>query len=303
MPRRTFTGRGDPELGNSPHARGATRKLDYIKDLGFNRLQLLPHTEFGGVGHNPRLMHAVHGPYGDSLEFAELVERRTKEARRGDGGRRCITGAPGNSLWEYDGWSQDDNGGIYFEKAGDTGWGQSFAFWKEEVQEYLSATMDTWLGEYNCDGVRIDSAHSMPPDFVRRVTNRARQFDGRFVVVEHTRGRARSGRARRGRVLAVQQLRQLRGDDQLLEENMERLEAVARAPEEYRATMPSSSARVARRHREAPGARTTWGTGPRVSAGAAVARARVHAPVVGRRRRRRRHPHAVHGRGGAQDGH
>ena len=125
--------------------------------------------------------------------------------------------ANGNSLWEYDGWSQDDNGGIYFEKAGDTGWGQGFAFWKEEVREYLSATMDTWLGEYNCDGVRIDSAHSMPPDFVRRsrvasTVRRAVRCGG-----ARTRGRARSGRARRGRVLAVQQLRQLRGDDQLLE--------------------------------------------------------------------------------------
>ena len=47
--------------------------------------------------------------------------------------------------------------------------------------------MDTWLDEYNCDGVRIDSAHSMPPDFVRRVTNRARQFgNDKFVVVEHS---------------------------------------------------------------------------------------------------------------------
>ena len=46
----TFTGRGDPELGTAPGTFVAlTRKLDYIKDLGFNCLQLLPHTEFGGA--------------------------------------------------------------------------------------------------------------------------------------------------------------------------------------------------------------------------------------------------------------
>ena len=186
----TFTGRGDPELGTDPGTFVALeRKLDYIKDLGFNCLQLLPHTEFGGAwGYNPRLMHAVHGPYGDSWDFHELVEAAHERGI-------CVMvdvalhhgAANGNSLWEFDGWSGEGDGGIYFERAGDTGWGQGFAFWKAEVQEYLAATMDTWLGEYNCDGVRIDSAHSMPPDFVRKVTGRAKErYPDRFVIVEHS---------------------------------------------------------------------------------------------------------------------
>ena len=186
----TFTGRGDPELGTAPGTFVAlTRKLDYIKDLGFNCLQLLPHTEFGGAwGYKPRLMHAVHGPYGDSWDFHELVEAAHERGI-------CVMvdvalhhgAANGNSLWEFDGWQQDGNGGIYFEQAGDTGWGQGFAFWKREVREYLAGTMDTWLGEYNCDGVRIDSAHSMPPDFVRMVTGRVKErYGDRFVVVEHS---------------------------------------------------------------------------------------------------------------------
>ena len=235
----TFTGRGDPELGTAPGTFVAlTRKLDYIKDLGFNCLQLLPHTEFGGAwGYNPRLMHAVHGPYGDSLEFAELVEAAHK---RGVAVMVDVAlhhgAANGNSLWEYDGWSQDDNGGIYFEKAGDTGWGQGFAFWKEEVQEYLSATMDTWLGEYNCDGVRIDSAHSMPPDFVRRVANRARQFDGRFVVVEHApEGGHVPGELGADACWLFSNCDNCAGMTNYWKGNMERLEAVARAPEGYRA--------------------------------------------------------------------
>ena len=186
----TFTGRGDPELGTDPGTFVALeRKLDYIKDLGFNCLQLLPHTEFGGAwGYNPRLMHAVHGPYGDSWDFHELVEAAHERGI-------CVMvdvalhhgAANGNSLWEFDGWQQDGNGGIYFEQAGDTGWGQGFAFWKREVREYLAGAMDTWLGEYNCDGVRIDSAHSMPPDFVRMVTGRVKErYGDRFVVVEHS---------------------------------------------------------------------------------------------------------------------
>ena len=235
----TFTGRGDPELGTAPGTFVAlTRKLDYIKDLGFNCLQLLPHTEFGGAwGYNPRLMHAVHGPYGDSLEFAELVEAAH---RRGIAVMVDVAlhhgAANGNSLWEFDGWSQDDNGGIYFEKAGDTGWGQGFAFWKEEVQEYLSATMDTWLGEYNCDGVRIDSAHSMPPDFVRRVTDRARRFEGRFVVVEHApEGGHVPGELGADACWLFSNCDNCAGMTNYWKGNMERLESVARAPEGFHA--------------------------------------------------------------------
>ena len=162
----TFTGAGDPELGTDPGTFVALeRKLDYIKDLGFNCLQLLPRTEFGGAwGWNPRLMHAVHGPSGDSWDFAELVEAaRARHLRHG--GRRA---APrrrehANSLWEFDGWQQDGNGGIYFEQAGDTGWGQGFAFWKQEVREYLAAAMDTWLGSTTATACASTRATPCPP--------------------------------------------------------------------------------------------------------------------------------------------
>ena len=40
----------------------------------------------------------------------------------------------------------------------------------DEVREYLAASVDTWFGDYNIDGVRIDSAHSLPPDFLKQVT-------------------------------------------------------------------------------------------------------------------------------------
>jgi hypothetical protein len=39
-----------------------------------------------------------------------------------------------NSLWEYDGYGPDHNGGIYFEGGGSTDWGRMFSFWKDEVR-------------------------------------------------------------------------------------------------------------------------------------------------------------------------
>ena len=183
----TFTGRND-EFEREPGTFAALeRKLQYIKDMGFNCIQLLPTTEFGGQwGYNPRLMHSVHGPYGDSETFANLVDAAHRKGIAVFVDLALHHGAAnGNSLWEYDGWSDDENGGIYFEGGGKTDWGRSFAFWKSEVCEYLAASVDTWLGDYNCDGVRIDSAHSLPSDFVRQVTGRIRdKYPDRFIVGE-----------------------------------------------------------------------------------------------------------------------
>lgn len=45
--------------------------------------------------------------------------------------------AKDNSLWNYDGWEENGNGGIYHEGGGPTGFGTSFSFWKEEVKQML----------------------------------------------------------------------------------------------------------------------------------------------------------------------
>ena len=185
----TFTGRNDPNLGTEPGTFVAlVRKLDHIAEMGFTAVQLLPVTEFGGAwGYNPRMMHNVHGPYGSPDDFADFVNAAHKRGIAVFVDCALHHGAAnGNSLWEYDGWGPNENGGIYFERSGDTGWGQGFAFWKQEVKDYLAGVVDTWLGEYNCDGIRIDSAHSMSPDMCKEVTRRAREdYPDRFVVAEH----------------------------------------------------------------------------------------------------------------------
>ena len=185
----TFTGRNDPSLGTDPGTFVAlVRKLDHIASMGFTAIQLLPTTEFGGAwGYNPRMMHNVHGPYGSPDDFADFIDAAHKRGIAVFVDVALHHGAAnGNSLWEYDGWGPDENGGIYFERSGDTGWGQGFAFWKGEVKSYLAGVVDTWLGEYNVDGIRIDSAHSMSPDLCTEVTRRCREnYPDRFVVAEH----------------------------------------------------------------------------------------------------------------------
>lgn len=45
--------------------------------------------------------------------------------------------AKDNSLWNYDGWEVDGNGGIYHEGGHQTGFGVTFSFWKDEVKQML----------------------------------------------------------------------------------------------------------------------------------------------------------------------
>jgi hypothetical protein len=37
-------------------------------------------------------------------------------------------------LWDFDGWEEAANGGLYHEGAPDCPWGRQWAFWKAEVR-------------------------------------------------------------------------------------------------------------------------------------------------------------------------
>jgi hypothetical protein len=89
----TFTGRGDPELGTSPGTFVAlTRKLDHIKNLGFNCLQLLPHTEFRRrVGVQPAFDARRARPVRRLAGVCRAGGCGAQTRHRGDGGRRVAS--------------------------------------------------------------------------------------------------------------------------------------------------------------------------------------------------------------------
>ena len=75
-----------------------------------------------------------------------------------------------NELWDWDGWEEMGNGGIYHERAPDTQWGRAFAFWKAEVRRMVHDACTSWLGDFRCDGLRFDSANDLPPDVIQPLT-------------------------------------------------------------------------------------------------------------------------------------
>ena len=63
------------------------------------------------------------------------------------------------NLWQFDGWSENGRGGIYFynDERGDTPWGGQPDFGRPEVQQFILDNVAMWLAEYHLDGLRVNS--------------------------------------------------------------------------------------------------------------------------------------------------
>ena len=153
---------------SSPEAVGTfddvIAKLDYLKDLGVNCIELLPVAEFaGGIswGYNPAHPFAIEQDYGGPDGFAKLVNEAHKR------GIAVIIDVVYNhfgpsdiDLWQFDGWSENDKGGIYFynDHKSDTPWGDTRPdYGRKEVRQYLRDNAMMWIEKYHCDGLRMDA--------------------------------------------------------------------------------------------------------------------------------------------------
>ena len=166
-----------------------TDKLQYIKALGFNAIQLMPVTEFGGIwGYNPRQLLAVHAPWGSAEQLKQLIEQAHRlgialilDIVLNHGSAKL------NTLWNWDGYGPNGCGGIYFEGEKDTPWGRRFAFHKWEVKEYLKAACRMWIEEYHIDGLRFDSVHNMPWQLLQEMTREIKaHYPGKILIAEVT---------------------------------------------------------------------------------------------------------------------
>eukprot|EP00929_Paragymnodinium_shiwhaense_P063067 TRINITY_DN31530_c0_g1_i1.p1 TRINITY_DN31530_c0_g1~~TRINITY_DN31530_c0_g1_i1.p1 ORF type:complete len:635 (+),score=153.25 TRINITY_DN31530_c0_g1_i1:65-1906(+) len=166
-----------------------TEKMEYIASLGFNCIQLMPTTEFGGLwGYNSRQLLAVHGKWGTAVDLHKLVERAHElgiavlfDVVLNHGSSKL------NVLWNYDGFGPDNCGGIYFEGEKDTPWGKRFAFHKQEVKDYLKQACRVWIEEYGVDGLRFDSVHNMPWKLLQEMTHELKSnYPNKLLIAEIT---------------------------------------------------------------------------------------------------------------------
>jgi 1,4-alpha-glucan branching enzyme len=156
----------------SPRQRGsfaaATGKLDYLRDLGINAIEVMALAEFDGDiswGYNPAYIFAIEDEYGGPDGFRNFV----KEAHsRGIAVIIDVVynhlGFPSDDMWQFDGWSENGKGGIYFynDWRSSTAWGETrFDYGRGEVRQYLRDNALRWLERRFADGLRWDSTGSI----------------------------------------------------------------------------------------------------------------------------------------------
>ncbi len=149
--------------GGAGTLEGAIRHLPYLRDLGVNVIEIMPLAEFAGGyswGYNPAHIFAVESDYGRPRKFREFVDEAHKL------GIAVILDVVYNhfgpsdlDLWQFDGWSENGMGGIYFynDWRAKTPWGDTRPdYGRKEVRDYIRDNALMWLCEYNVDGLRWD---------------------------------------------------------------------------------------------------------------------------------------------------
>ncbi|KAA9327276.1 DUF3459 domain-containing protein [Hymenobacter busanensis] len=139
-------------------------KLPYLRDLGINCLEIMPATEFPGSrswGYNPAHPFALETDYGGPQAFKQLVKAAHAH------GMAVVLDVvynhfgPGDlDLWQFDGWHENEGGGIYFynDWRAETPWGHNRPdYGREEVRRYIRDNALMWLDEFRVDGLRADA--------------------------------------------------------------------------------------------------------------------------------------------------
>jgi 1,4-alpha-glucan branching enzyme len=158
----TFAAEGH-ERGTFDRARG---HLGYLRDLGVSAVHVMPVSEFAGDqswGSNPAHLFAIESSYGGPDAFKRFV----KDAH--EHGIAVILdvvlnhlGPSDLPLWQFDGWSEHDGGGIYFynDHRASTPWGHTRPdYGRPEVRAYLRDSVVQWLEDFHVDGLRFDAVN------------------------------------------------------------------------------------------------------------------------------------------------
>ncbi|MCI9286031.1 MAG: hypothetical protein HFJ91_09680 [Muribaculaceae bacterium] len=153
---RDFTGSEGRALGNGT-VRGAIEKLDYLKSLGVNAIELLPIMEFNGNnswGYNPNFYMAPDKAYGTPDDYRALIDGAHE---RGMAVILDIVLNQSDGLHPW--WSMYTqrntpfyNGSAPHAYSVLNDWNQDCAM----VQQQWYDALDYWMTAYKADGFRFD---------------------------------------------------------------------------------------------------------------------------------------------------
>jgi 1,4-alpha-glucan branching enzyme len=178
-------------------------KLEYIRNLGFTGIALLPIGNVfadlrgcGGVGEGYQGnsdMFAPKDAYGSSQEtvVSELLQLVDAAHATGLAVIFDVVYAHAayrdNRYWRYDGnCFGADGGGEYFENGHDTRFGAGFAMWRREVKDFFLDNARLLLRDYRGDGLRFDAIQFVRTDAITYITSALRrEMPEKYLIAEY----------------------------------------------------------------------------------------------------------------------
>ncbi len=167
------------------------KKLDYLKELGINAIEIMPVSQFPGNrnwGYDGVFPYAVQDSYGGAKGLIHLVEACHKK------GVAVIldvvynhVGPEGNYLAAF---------GPYFTDKYNTPWGNAINFddaWSYGVRQYFIENALMWFRDFHIDALRMDAVHAIkdfsPVHILREIklqVNRLMEETGRkhYLIAE-----------------------------------------------------------------------------------------------------------------------
>lgn len=142
----------------------ADQLVDYVLDMGFTHIELMPISEFpfdGSWGYQPVGLYAPTIRFGPLDEFRALVDVAHK---RGLG--ILIDWVPGHFPTDAHGLASFNGSALYEHADPREGFHQDwntliYNYGRSEVANFLIANALYWLREYHVDGLRVDAVASM----------------------------------------------------------------------------------------------------------------------------------------------
>lgn len=158
--------RRNPEEGHRwlTYSELADVLVDYVKEMGFTHIELLPVSEFdfdGSLGYQPCAFYALTSRWGTPDEFRKLVDR-CHQAEIGviaDWVPTHFSDSP-HGLSNFDGTPLYEHPDPRQRRH--PGWNTlTYDYGRREVANYLLSNALFWLDQYHLDGLRLNALASM----------------------------------------------------------------------------------------------------------------------------------------------